>query len=140
MSRSTRFPVAVHILAVLAVKSDGLCCSQIIAGSIATNAVVVRRILSQLAKADLFECQTGAHGGARLKANPKKVTLLDVYNAVEDAPLFRMHDPHPDCPVACCVREDLTALLTDGEAGFKTHLQNIPLSQLTDKAIAEYRN
>jgi DNA-binding IscR family transcriptional regulator len=82
MSRSTRFPVAVHILAVLAIKPDGYIGSELIAKSVATNAVVVRRMISLLSKAGFVECQAGAGGGARLCVDPKTVTL-------QGRPLYR---------------------------------------------------
>lgn len=140
MSRSTRFPVAVHILALLALKPQEHFSSEWIAKSVCTNSVVVRRLLARLHKAGLVSCQTGVHGGARLTVDPRGVTLLDVFNSVEDGELFRMHEPHPDCPVACSVKEDVQQALQRAELGMRAELAKIPLSRITRRAKREYSN
>lgn len=138
MTRSTRFPVAVHILALLALKPREHFSSERIAKSVCTNSVVVRRLLARLHKAGLVSCQTGVHGGARLSVDPREVTLLDVFDSVEDAALFRMHEPHPDCPVACSVKEDVQQALARAEMGMRSELAKIPLARITRRAKREY--
>lgn len=55
--------------------------SELIAASVNTNPSLIRRLLSQLAKAGLTTSQMGSGGGA-LRARPAdKFTLLDVYKA-----------------------------------------------------------
>jgi len=140
MSRSTRFPVAVHILAMLAAFKDQFVSSDQIAMSVATNPVVIRRVLSLLNAADLVVTQAGAHGGAKLGVNPADVSLLDVYNAVEDQSLFRVHEPHQQCPVACCVKSDMEGLLGKLENNMERELGTIKLSKVTNRATREFRN
>ena len=140
MSRNTRFPVAVHILAVLSIKPDEHIGSELIAKSVATNPVVVRRVISLLAKAGLVECQAGANGGSMLCIDPRKTTLLDVYNAVTDQEMFHLHDAHPECPVAVCVKNDLTTILEKAEEKLKGELSRTRLSQVTKNAVTAYKN
>ena len=68
MSDSQRFPVAAHTLAYLAyagaLSPADAASSSVIAASIPTNPVVVRRVTAMLAKAGLIGCRSGAKGGA----------------------------------------------------------------------------
>ncbi|MBI5247440.1 MAG: Rrf2 family transcriptional regulator [Elusimicrobia bacterium] len=103
MAANSKFAVAVHALAVIAHHSDERHTSRAIAGSVATNPVVIRRLLSQLAKAGLVESAHGAKGGFTLAKPAARITLLDVYHAVEDCGgLFAEHaKKNEKCPVAC---------------------------------------
>ena len=75
--------------------------SECLAGSVNTNAVVIRRILSQLGQANLVTSQTGAAGGARLAKQPGEIRLADVYHAVSCGEVFALHrkGTNKDCPV-----------------------------------------
>ena len=64
MSTSSRFSVAVHILTLMARADDEPMKSDQMAGSVNTNPVVFRRILCELARAELITSQTGASGGS----------------------------------------------------------------------------
>ncbi len=98
---SSRFAVAVHILALLEESGDGPVTSEYIAGSVNTNPAVVRRILSMLASAGITASRLGAGGGALLARPAAEITLLEVFQAVEACELFAMHSaqPNPQCPV-----------------------------------------
>jgi len=84
MAANSRFAVAVHALAVLAWHTQAPCSSREIAASVATNAVVIRRLLGQLARAGVVEASYGARGGFRLARPAAKISLRDVYAAVEE--------------------------------------------------------
>lgn len=115
MSASTRFPVAVHILAFVAIY-PGQCSSERIAESANTNPVVIRRLNGQLKNAGLLHIRNGA-AGTELAKPPEEITLKDVFLAVqtrENAHLFDTHQrPNPDCPVGGnilgAIREPLDA-------------------------------
>ncbi|MDU7476058.1 MAG: Rrf2 family transcriptional regulator, partial [Paenibacillus macerans] len=79
---STRFSIAVHTLSLIAVTPD--CTGDFIAGSVNTNPVIIRRIMGMLKKAGLVEVRPGV-GGAALLKEPDRITLLDVYRAVNVA-------------------------------------------------------
>ena len=104
MSANSRMTVAVHILSYLVLasrkRSDPVTSEQI-AKSVRTNPVVIRRLLGLLRKDGLVRSQRGANAGWRLARNPKAISLLDVYNAVHDDSLFRLHasPPNPQCPI-----------------------------------------
>lgn len=102
MGISSRFAVAIHILALLEQFKDEHTTSTFIAGSVNTNPVVIRRILGMLVKAGLVEVKAGV-GGASLTKPLTDVSLFDIYEAVSaigEGDLFSIHEqPNPLCPV-----------------------------------------
>ena len=101
MNLSTRFAVSVHILSVLYYNKDYACDSEFIAGSVNTNPVVIRRLVTALKKAGLVEATPGVKG-IKLKKQPSEISLYEIYNAVENpnSMLFGLHDnTNPACPV-----------------------------------------
>jgi Rrf2 family protein len=98
---NTRFAVAVHILTLLEQSRGEPVTSEYIAGSVNTNASLVRRLLGMLAKAGLTTSQLGTGGGALLARRADAITLLDVYRAVDAGDVFAMHaeQPNPRCLV-----------------------------------------
>lgn len=74
-----------------------------------------------------------------LVVQPEKLTLRDIYDAVEDQSVFCMHDPHPECPVACSVKEQVVELADRAEEKMKAELGKTRLSSITKPAIAQYR-
>lgn len=103
MLSSTRFVVAIHTLSILALsEGKGPVCSNAIAKSVHTNPVVIRRLMSELERADLVSTTAGRSGGFSLARPAKSITLADVYSAVEDEAIFRMHklSPENECPIA----------------------------------------
>src|ERR1700675_2707577 len=101
MPTSTRFAVAVHSLASMAICGDKPIRSEDLASSANTNATVIRSLLSRLSDAGLTTSQMGTGGGALLAKPPAQIRLLDVYLAVEDSEIFAMHrcPPNQACPV-----------------------------------------
>jgi len=101
MAANSQFSMAVHILTMLGTAEGENVKSECLAGSVNTNAVVIRRVLSQLSHADLVVSQTGAFGGTRLARGPKDIRLVDVYHAVSCGEVFALHPKgaNQDCPV-----------------------------------------
>jgi Rrf2 family protein len=101
MAANSQFSMAVHILTLLAQGGLENMKSEYIAGSVNTNAVVIRRILGQLSHAGLVASQTGAFGGTRLARTTDQITLCEIYKAVSCGEVFALHarSPNQDCPV-----------------------------------------
>ncbi|MEC1553066.1 Rrf2 family transcriptional regulator [Bacillus haynesii] len=95
---NTRLSVAIHILSLIAANPRES--SEMIAGSVNTNPVVIRRMISQLKKGGILTSRPGV-AGATLKRGPEDISLLDIYRAVQpQEELFAIHDkPNPNCPV-----------------------------------------
>jgi DNA-binding IscR family transcriptional regulator len=116
MAANSQFSIAIHILAMLAQSGEENVKSECLAGSVNTNAVVIRRLLGHLNEADLVVSQTGAAGGTRLAKQPGEITLDSVYKAVNCGEVFALHPntPSQDCPVGknieavlCCIQKEI---------------------------------
>ena len=113
MQISSRFTVALHIFTCVdTFKDDHKVTSDLLASSINTNPVIIRKILLQLKSAGLINVARGT-GGIELTRNLSEITFFDVYEAtcsVGDGDLFRFHEaPNPACPVG----RNIHALLDD---------------------------
>jgi DNA-binding IscR family transcriptional regulator len=99
---ATRFAVAVHIMLLVAARShDEKATSELIARSVGTNPVVVRRITGRLARAGLMRVRRGP-GGAVLTRSAEEITLGDVWRAMkdpDDRPLLPLHGRAQHCPI-----------------------------------------
>jgi Rrf2 family protein len=123
MLSSSRFVVAIHALSVLARNTGkGPVCSSAIAGSVHTNPVVIRRLMCALERSSIVKSTAGRTGGFELARPAPAITLADVYSAVEDASVFRMHkiDPNAECPVAAQLKSVLSKPLKAAETAM-TH-------------------
>ncbi len=110
MLSSSRFVVAIHALSVLARQSGkGPVCSNVIADSVHTNPVVIRRLMSELETAKLVVATAGRAGGFSLARGADTISLACIYSAVENDAVFRMRKTDPDatCPVAAQLSEVL---------------------------------
>ncbi|GAY77020.1 Rrf2 family transcriptional regulator [Sporolactobacillus inulinus] len=102
---NTRVAVAIHIMALIASRPNDDLPSDDIAASVNTNPVVIRRMLGMLKRAGLIQTTAGK-AGASLTRDPEKISLLDVFHAVEpNENLFAVHDnPNVRCPVGKGIR------------------------------------
>ena len=113
MQISSRFTIALHIFAcVETFKDEHKVTSDFLAGSINTNPVIIRRILTQLKSAGLITVARGT-GGIEPTKPLEEISFYDVYQAiepVENGDLFHFHEaPNPKCPVG----RNIHALLDD---------------------------
>ncbi|MFQ5677621.1 MAG: Rrf2 family transcriptional regulator [bacterium] len=145
MQKNSRFAVAVHVLAGLAIakmrKNDECIPSERIAWSVNTNPVVIRRILGRLQAAGWVTTQSGASGGSKLIEDPKNITLKDVYTAIENRSLLQgnIHHPNEDCPVGSQILPTLDGVLSQVEQAAKQELQETTIAQIA-KSIARHIN
>jgi Rrf2 family protein len=133
MLSSSRFIVAVHALVVLARSvGKGPVCSSMIAESVHTNPVVIRRMMSALEKSLLVKSTAGRSGGFELARKANDISLADVYGAVEDETVFRMHklDPAATCPVAQQLCKVLSPSLRAAERALSESLSATKLSDV----------
>ncbi len=138
MTKSTRFPVAVHILTFLSAHSGEYVSSEAIAKSVATNPVAVRKILGMLVKAGFVSSLAGSRGGAKLEVAPNKLSLLDIYQAVERKEIFQMHEPHPHCPLAKGVKTNLQQVFDLAQTAMERQLAAQSLQDVSQKAVLDF--
>jgi len=140
MSANSRFAVATHLLAGLAFAERGPSggepvSSDVLARSVNTSPIVVRRLLGALRDAGLVKGHSGRHGGASLARPPEKITLLDVYRAVDDPDIFAFsrNEPNPACPVGCRMNKLLTPVFAGVQKAIEIELGKIRISDLLDE-------
>jgi Rrf2 family protein len=141
MARATRFSVAVHVLALVEFLDGRRLTSEMIANSVGTNASFVRRLMSMLSHAGLVESAAGV-AGARLARPAGKITLLDIYRAVdmEDEHRLAIHDdPNPRCTVGRHIEGALDTVIAPAEQAFETQLDRRTLADVTRLIAAKAR-
>ena len=139
---SSRVAVAVHVLAYLAWRSDGPSTSERIAASVNTHPVVVRRIVGALRNAGMVSVQPGVGGGAALARHPGRITLLDVYHAVEDGgELFSLpaQTPSQACNVGANIRDVLQGVFCRAHTAMEEVLAGVTVEEVGRQVMERAR-
>jgi Rrf2 family protein len=112
-----------------------------IADSLASNPVLVRRILGSLRDAGLVWSTEGRGGGWKLARPAREITLYDAYTAVEAGPILSRH-PHPPSE-ACDVGRHMQAVLEgefrDAEQAMKERLGRTTIAHLVQQTLTRER-
>lgn len=130
---NTRFAVAVHVLTLLEQGKGEPVTSEHIAGSVNTNPSLIRRLLSQLSRAGLTTSRMGTGGGALLAKPADRITLLDVYRAVdEDQDVIPIHPaPNPSCTVGRNIEAALESKISAAERALQRELAETTVASLS---------
>src|SRR6266481_5423158 len=109
MTANSRMASAVHIMSFVAYAGDEGTTSEAIAKSLQTNPVVVRKILKLLERAELVALRQGRHGGVALRRSASRITLGQIYKAVEseNGVFAKRSQVHDRCVVACAMKRRL---------------------------------
>src|SRR5215813_686371 len=91
MAINTQFAIAAHMMAALAFRHGQDATSAELAMSVNTSPSFIRRTLAKLAKAGLVKTTTGKSGACRLEKKPERISLLDIYKAVDAPKAFAIH-------------------------------------------------
>ena len=139
MAANSQFSIAVHVLTMLACSGDENLKSDQIAKSVNTNAVVIRRLLSQLGHSRLVVSQTGASGGTRLARCPDEINLSEIYKAVSCGEVFALHHrgPNRDCPVGRNIESVLCNLQKEIDKTVCAKLSEYTLQSIIEKIGTE---
>ena len=134
MQISSRFTIALHIFTCVDVfKDQRKVTSDFLAGSINTNPVIIRKILTQLKNAGLITVARGT-GGIALTKELSDITFYDVYEAiepVENGDLFHFHEsPNPDCPVGRNIHALLDGRLKAIQSAMEDEMKRYTLMDL----------
>ncbi|NEX94327.1 Rrf2 family transcriptional regulator [Caulobacter sp. 17J65-9] len=141
MSDSQRFPVAAHALAYLAHKgaftAEQAVSSAVLAASVPTNPVVVRRVTALLAKAGLIATRPGANGGAWLLRQPQTITLDQVLRAVHGCAQLGCPPPGAKgCPVGESIPRAVGAAIKAADEAAGARLAQITVADLLKECPA----
>lgn len=134
MQISSRFTVALHIFTCVdTFKDDYKVTSDFLAGSINTNPVIIRKILTQLKNAGLITVARGT-GGITVNRPLSEITFYDVYQAiepVENGDLFHFHEaPNPECPVGRNIHGLLDGKLKEIQNSMEDKMKEYTLADL----------
>lgn len=138
MQISSRFTIAIHILICIETfKDDKKVTSDFLASSVNVNPVVIRRLLQQLKSAGIVNVVRGS-GGAEAARPIDKITLLDIYHAVEcveDGELFHFHEnPNQLCPVGRNIHNILDVRLDAIQEAMEKEMKSVTIADIMDGA------
>ena len=144
MHTSSRFAVAIHTLVFLAMRDNenDSVTSEMIAASVNTNAVVIRRILGTLRESSIVTSQSGACGGWYLKRKPEAISLRDVYRSLENDPLFAMprNPGNTHCDIGRHMQTVLDGYFKDAERAAEAELNRVSLAEVMQEIMAQAKN
>lgn len=132
---NSRFPISLHILTLLDQMKGQYVNSDLIAGSININPVLVRKEIINLRKHGFVESREGKGGGTTLAKKSADINLADVYLAVKDKSFLgeSKNQPNPKCPVGKQINTHLKDLYQEVEDTLLKSLGNQTLADFTGK-------
>jgi Rrf2 family protein len=129
---NTQFAIATHIMAALGHAAGKEVNSAEIAGSVNTSSSFVRRILAKLSKAGLVKTATGKGGSCWLARPARRISLLDIYRAVEAPKAFAIHQypAEKQCPVSRGIKPVLSRVLAETQRAIEGSLSRTSLAEV----------
>jgi Rrf2 family protein len=136
-SVNTQFSIGVHLLAGLASR-DGLVTSEALAESVNTNPAFVKRVLAKMSRASLIITHTGKSGGCELARRPEKISLLDVYLAVEAPRTFSVHNypSNKGCVISRNIKDVMGEISDDAQRAFEAQISKTSIADVVRKIEA----
>ncbi len=144
MQITSRFTIAVHIIACIEYFKDIDITSNFLSGSIGANSVIVRTVISYLKKANIIEISQGK-SGIKLKKSVNKITFYDIYKALDcindDMGLFHFHtNPNIKCPIGKNIHKAMAGKLLKIQTSMETEMKKITVSNVIKDIIKEIKN
>lgn len=127
-----KFSVALHIMAGLAFYRDRHITSRDLASSVNATPSVVRQILSKLSKRGLVIAKEGKNGSCVLARSPARITLLEIYKAVEPPAVFAIHTypAKQSCLVSSNIKRCTKEVLDKSQDSFERSLAKSTVADL----------
>ena len=124
--------MAVHVLAVLAYKEGDHVTSILLASSVNTNPVIIRRLLLTLQRARLIETRKGTGVGSRLSRSAERITLAEVFQAVEEDEPFVMPRKKPNraCPIGNSIQIAIGNVFTSARRALERDLAKTTVADI----------
>lgn len=117
MYGNTSFPIAIHAMTSVAALTERwheeCATAPVIAKSIDTHEVIVRKVLGSLSKKGLILAKRGVGGGYVLARPSQDITLADIFTALNDELPFALHpkNGNPHCPVSRSIKPLLEPII-----------------------------
>ena len=132
MAANLRFSTGIEALVLMATEPQKFHTSQALATALATNPVVIRRLLSALSQAELIASIKGPSGGSRLARSAKQITLRDIYRAVGGGEL--LHRGKHESAETKDLRKSIQGVFRKAEKCLEAELDSTTLNQLIKKS------
>jgi Rrf2 family protein len=131
MKTDSRISGVLHILLHMA-DADGPLTSERLAGMMQTNPAVIRRILGGLRKRGIVSSEKGHGGGWRLARDPERITLYDIYDALDAPTILSIGNrhSHPSCQVEQAVNAVMNDAFREAEAVLLARFREVTLGDL----------
>lgn len=131
MRSDNRLSRMLHVLIHMA-EHDAPLTSETIGKMLSTNPVVVRRMMSGLREHGYVQSEKGHGGGWVLTRKLSDLTLLDVYQALGEPPIFALGlaDSEPECLVEQAVNAGLEGALVESRRLLLERFATISIDQL----------
>ena len=131
MKRNSKLSLALHALGHMAMAPGEPMRSEDIAAHNGTNAVVVRRVLGQLRRAEILQSARGHAGGWRLARLADRITMADVYRAIGEPYFDRSAEYGPvqtTCLIERTLHRSMNEALADAEERLLTRLAAVTIA------------
>ena len=137
MSINQTFAVAMHSMCVIAVSDPEAVSAVYIGEQISVHPVVVRRTLVRLVDANFLKSYAGSKGGYALSVPAAKISLHDVFKAMQETGAFggKHGMPHSSCEEGLLVEGVLNDIYKQVDESLARVLKKITLAQVIKRAI-----
>lgn len=123
--------IGLHAMAVMATQPDHRYSSTKLAETLGAPEQHLRKVLQRLARADLVVSERGPSGGYRLTGDPKRTSLLEIYQAIDGRlPQSDCLFGRPMCPDGTCIFSPLVSTI---RTMVSEHLSNTTLAVLAQR-------
>lgn len=131
MRQDNRLSCVLHVLLHMA-EAGGPMTSEALARALNTNPVVVRRLMGGLREHGYVHSEKGHGGGWTLSCQLDRVTLRDIYEALDAPRLFAIgnRSEETECLVEEAVNHAMSSVLADVKAQFLACFGQITLAAL----------
>lgn len=131
MNRDTRLSDVLHVLLHMSQLDEPLT-SEVLARSMGTNPAVFRRTMAGLREAGFVVSERGHGGGWKLARPLREITLLAVYDALDQPNLFSIgnRSRNPECLVERNVNAVVADTMAEATALFARRFGEITLDQI----------
>lgn len=143
MKISSQFTIGVHILAVIDyLGNQEKVTSNVLAGSIGVNPVIVRNVMGCLKEAGIIRISQGK-SGITLAKSLDDISFYDIYQAVDavgDDGIFHFHEnPNPECPIGKNIHKAMDAKLVRIQEAMENELRNITVADVMSDILEELK-
>ncbi|MFC5531598.1 Rrf2 family transcriptional regulator [Cohnella yongneupensis] len=131
------FGLALQALVILSRDNVQNCPSAELAAYLQSEATLLRRIMAALVKGGLLETREGRDGGYRLRRDPSRITLEEVYTVlqVSDPLCFGIKETTGSHPFGLEMKSIFCELTTEMDRSMREVLGRYTIGQLANRAL-----